>query len=456
MAVDASGDVWLTGDTVSPDYPYTQGRAGSQTFTTELDPTLSKVLLSVPQGVPPGNGSNLAFDPQGNLIAVGTFPTPAETTSPANVLPAPAPPSTGNTPAQCLPGGAGAYILRISSQDGSILGTQVLPVSTLTPADEEAFVSSAVDSRGNIYVAGSSGLPDVPLTPGVFYDPAVTQRTVSGAFLDRTSFSAPASAVGCVTDATGVTLLGPVAPGQLITLYGNGIGPSQPVVGLMGGEASVPTSLSGVSVTFDGQPAPILYASATQINVQAPFEIGPNPSTVMQLNYNGSVLDTRLFAVTPVNPSLFVGSAQTGLTCGKVQIQGPVLVALAYNEDGTVNSCANPAPSGSQFTLFVNGIGTDAANRQTGGFTGSNPGFDLGSAGLFDGAYSIEVDAFTDMPNAISGIGLITARVPDSITSPQPMSVTLTLSGLQAGPLSPGFLLGASATQIPVMVFAAP
>lgn len=461
MAVDTSGDVWLTGDTLSTDYPYTSSTVPvpgttplSGTFTTELDPTLSKVLLSVPQGVPQGNVSNLTIDPQGNLVEAGTFPTPAIGLN----LPAPAaPPSIGNTPLPCLPGGAGAYILRVGSQDGAILGMQIVPAGNQETGDTLAQVSSTVDSQGNVYVAGTTGLPDVPLTPGVFYDPAVTQRTTSGAFLERTSLSLPPTPLGCVTDSANATLIGPAAPGQLLTLYGNGIGPIQPVVGLMGGEASVPTSLGGVGVTFDGQPAPILYASSTQINVQVPFQVEQNPSVVMQLTYNGAVLATRMFAVAPQNPGVFVGSVLTNLTCGNTQFGGSVLAALVLNEDGSVNSCANPARSGSLFTLFINGIGTAAGNRNTGGFTGSNPGFDFAqSMAVFDGSYSIEVDAFTDMPNAISGIGQITARVPDTVTFLQPMNVTVILNGLPAAPLGNSYGLGASGGPITVYVFVAP
>ncbi len=456
MAVDAVGDVWLTGDTNSPDYPYTQDQsaaAASQTYTTELDPTGSKVLLSVPVGVPPANGNDLAIDPQGNLIVVGTFPVPGGSTIPANALPNPAGPSAGNTPPQCLPG-AVVYVMRISSQDGSVLGTQFVP-GVDYPTDASSGTSLAVDSAGNIYVTGSTGLPTVPLTPGVFYDTAITGRAVSGTFLERTNFSAAASAIGCITDSTSMTLLGPVAPGQLITIYGNGIGPVQPVVGLEGGEASVPTGLGGVTVTFDGQPAPILYASSTQINVQAPFEIYQKASTVMQLSYNGTTLLTRAFAVVPENPNVFVGSAQASLTCNNITAAG-ALQAFALNEDGTINSCANPAAAGSQFSLFVNGTGTSSGNRSTGAISGSTPQYINGSAAVFNGGFSLEVDAFTNQAGAISGVGQITARVPPTIPSLQMMDVTMTLNGLPAGPLSASAGLYSSAASTPVVIFVKP
>jgi uncharacterized protein (TIGR03437 family) len=346
------------------------------------------VLLSVAQGVPPGNGNNLAIDPEGNLIETGNFPIPAAETVPANAIPAPTPP-------QCLPG-QGVYALRISSQNGGVLVTQILPGA--------GAVGSFVDSQGNIYVGGSTALPDIPLTPGVVYDQAATGRTISGGFLERTNFTRPASAVGCVTDAANLTILGPIAPGQLITIFGNGIGPAQPVTGVTAGATTVSTSIGGVSVTFNGQPAPILYASSNQINVQAPFEIDQNPyttaeNTVMQLSWNGAVLATQAFAVTPQNPGLFVGSSVQNLVCATSQV-GNALIAVALNEDGSFNSCANPAASGSQFTLFVNGIGT-AANGGNGatGLLTVTPESDNATVSLLSGAYSLEVDAFTDEPD---------------------------------------------------------
>jgi len=475
MALDASGNVWVTGyttygftTTAATDYPYTQTSTPTPltatTFTSELDPTLSKLLLSVPNGVPPGNGSNIWFDPQGNLIEAAAFAPPSSIAVLEPSLNTPVAPSTGNTPTPCLPGGVAAFVFRISSQNGSVLGADVLPMGTQAGESyASAPLSSAVDAQGNIYVGGSSQLPDVPLTPGVVYDPAVTERTVSGAFLERIDATVSASPVACVTDAATMSLLGPVAPGQLIALLGNGIGPSQPVNGLTSGASSVPTSLGGVSVTFDNQPAPILYASATQINIQVPFEIkqkaassGNPQSTVMEVSYNGSVIETRSFAVVAAAPSLFISFAGVPV-CGNSQLANQSeAVALALNQDGSVNSCTNPAPAGSTFTLFVNGIGTFAEDETTGGLVASNPGLEYSSVALFNNEYSVEVDAFTDTPNGISGTGTIMARVPDTITAPQALNLTLTFNGLPAGPLMPGPGAGSSATSLEVAVFVGP
>ena len=468
MAVDSAGDVWLTGETSSPDYPFTQGgtAAVSQTFTTELNPAGSQLLLSVPTGVPTSNGvsnaGNIGIDPQGNIIIAGVFPSaPIPGFFPNPNPEVPLPPG-GNLTSQCLPAPASnipkaVYIMRLSSQDGSVIGTQAFPGSL-------GNITSAIDAAGNIYVAGTDGLPDVALTPNVLFDSEVTARTVPGVFLQRTNFAASPSPVGCVTDATSATLVGPVAPGQLITLYGNAIGPDQPADGIVNDVTMAPTSLAGVTVTFDNQPAPLLYVSSTQINVQVPFEVSTRASTVMQLTFNGTVLSTRMFAVVPENPSLFVASTinvSSGFICNQINevYYGNILMALALNEDGTLNSCTNPAKAGSLVSLFVNGVGTSAQNRATGMLNGINPGFVTGTAEVLVGNYSAEVDSINNQAGAISGIAQLNVRIPQTISTLTPESavfVTATLNNVPAGPLAAATSQGDSNGSTPLMIFAKP
>jgi uncharacterized protein (TIGR03437 family) len=450
LVIDASGNAWVTGDTTSPDYPYTQPRQGaaSQTFTTELDPTGSRILASFPAGVPPGAGNNLSFDSQGNLVMAGYFPLNGGPSNSQTGFPNPALPSTGNAPPQCVPGGSlsvptASYAMRMDSHAGTILSTLLFPGSMQT-------VASAIDSQGNVYLGGTLRLPDIPLTPGVVYDPVAAERTVPGAYLIRAGFAGPASPIGCVTDATDATLIGPVAPGQLLTIYGNNIGPAQPAIGIVNGATSAPTSLAGVTVSFDGHLAPILYASSGQINLQVPYEADRNIATTMQLNFNGSTLGTRTFVVTNASPSVFIASVAVNPVCGSLQDTGTVWFAFALNEDGSVNSCSNPAKAGSQVSLFINGLGTGTNNRNTGVLT-QFPGPDYGPAAVFLGDYSTEVDSFMDQYGAISGIGQLIFRIPNTITSAgYPIGLTVSVQNLLAGPLI------AADEAIPVSVFAAP
>jgi uncharacterized protein (TIGR03437 family) len=213
-----------------------------------------------------------------------------------------------------------------------------------------------------------------------------------------------------------------------------------------------------VTITFDNQPAPLLYVSSTQINVQVPFEIKTRASTVMQLSFNGSVPGTRLFAVAPENPGMFVASKVAGFTCGD-ETAGPSLLAFAINDDGTLNSCANPAKAGSLVSLFVNGIGTSGGNLATGALNGLDPGFVSGTAEVSIGNYSAEVDSINNQAGAISGVAQLNMRIPETIstlTPESPISLTVTLNNLPAGPLAAGTSPVSNGTSIPLTIFAKP
>jgi hypothetical protein len=63
-----------------------------------------------------------------------------------------------------------------------------------------------------------------------------------------------------------------ISGGELITIFGKGIGPSSAQSLQLNANGNVTTSLAGVTGTFDGVAAPLLYVSANQINAVVPFQ----------------------------------------------------------------------------------------------------------------------------------------------------------------------------------------
>jgi len=144
-----------------------------------------------------------------------------------------------------------------------------------------------------------------------------------------------------------------IAPGEVISLAGFGIGPEQGISYQPGPGGAAPLQLGGVQVLFDGQAAPLLYVQSQQINALAPFELATRTSTNVQVVYNGATIGSFAQAVgiaTGIiayeqNPSLF--RLSPGLSTQ----------AAAINEDGTTNGPAHPAPAGSVISLFGTGFG---------------------------------------------------------------------------------------------------
>jgi uncharacterized protein (TIGR03437 family) len=89
-------------------------------------------------------------------------------------------------------------------------------------------------------------------------------------------------------------------------------------------------------VTFDNVPARIVYASADQLNVQVPVELGIHQSARAVVTANGVASDALTVSLSPVAPGIFVPGI--------------------LNQNNTVNSAGNPAKTGSMVQIFATGL----------------------------------------------------------------------------------------------------
>ena len=133
-----------------------------------------------------------------------------------------------------------------------------------------------------------------------------------------------------------------VSPGELIAIFGNRIGPPVPAGPVVDPSGKVGTSLEGLTVTFDGNPAPLLYASPSQINAVVPFAVAGQTTTAMQVSLSGGARFAATLPVGAAAPAVF------GIGAG----QGAIL-----NQDLSVNLPANPAARGSWISIYATGTG---------------------------------------------------------------------------------------------------
>ena len=134
---------------------------------------------------------------------------------------------------------------------------------------------------------------------------------------------------------------GPVAPGEIVTILGAGLGPA---TGLAGTVAAglLGTSAGGTAVLFDGVAAPVLYAQAGRVMAQVPYTVAQAQTTNVQVQRNGQTVATVAEPVVPAAPALF---------------------SVVLNADGATNSEAAPALPNTIVTLFGTGEGlTNGAN----------------------------------------------------------------------------------------------
>src|ERR1035441_2674203 len=138
---------------------------------------------------------------------------------------------------------------------------------------------------------------------------------------------------------------GPISPGEMVVIFGSGMGPSS-VVGLqLDQQGRVATTLSQVQVLFDGNPAPLIYVSATQISAMVPYGVAGKSSTQIQVVYQGSTSDSFQKPIAPSAPGVFTADSS-----GQGQ-------AAMTNSDGSYNTSSSPATPGSYVTFYLTGEG---------------------------------------------------------------------------------------------------
>lgn len=193
---------------------------------------------------------------------------------------------------------------------------------------------------------------------------------------------------------------GPVTAGEILSIYGQGIGPAESVVGTLGADGKMPVTVGEVQVLFDGAPAPIYVAGTFQVNVQIPWEIAGKKTTTVQLFYRSVPSNPLPLTVAAAAPELFTlaGTFQTA----------------ALNQDGTLITSGVPAARGAIVSFFATGLG----QTNPPGVTGERaPG--AGSMALpvtmRIGGAPTEVLYAGPAPGLV-GVQQINARIPESLT----------------------------------------
>lgn len=160
-------------------------------------------------------------------------------------------------------------------------------------------------------------------------------------------------------------LTGLVAPGDQISVYGANLGPTTGI--RADPTTTLPTTLGGTTVTFDGVAAPIYYVSSGVVAVQAPTSLATGVTTRIQVsNSSGSSLAVPQVA-SATNPGVF--TYEVGGT-GQAKV---VNQDGSANGDGTVLSSDKPAPPGSVISVYATGLGAVTPSVAAGTPTPASP-----------------------------------------------------------------------------------
>ena len=317
MVIDSAGDVIVAGATTDTDLPTTPGAYSQQCncpqagFVAKFAPGGSKLMWATLLPPSPGAGSTLsiagiALEPDGSVVAAGNVNGGLATT--AGVL-EPAPASTSQL---------SGFVSRLDATGSRLLFSTYLAGPVVVTPDSNGVQGVATDAQGLIWITGNSTAPSFAGIAS--FGPAYTVSLAADGTHLASAFTAPNGAAGqaiAVAPQMGTVSLGPsgslligsspsapsllgvvnsaatkvsgiVAPLELVSFYGVGIGPAAPLGAQVsttgpGGQSAVSKSLGGVQVLFDGVAAPLLYAGPTQINAVAPAETAGREVTTVQI-----------------------------------------------------------------------------------------------------------------------------------------------------------------------------
>jgi uncharacterized protein (TIGR03437 family) len=343
LAVDSRGDIYLAGTTFSNDYPTTNDAIQPKNVSTQPPFPVNPPVYPLFYQFFPSTGYLSKLSGDGARLLYSSY--------------------LGGSQHDYLTGlvldDTGLYIAaRVDSPD--FPGLPPAPVRCLPNRLHDMPVLLRLDAASFAVVSetvvegAAQGTGTGPL---LALDAQHGATLVSGPHVARVGQVSTAlfDPIACITDAADFTQAAPVAPGQLLTIFGTGIGPATPAA-YDPNAAALPTMLGGASVTVNGVAAPMLYAAANQINFLAPYDTTGQKTMSLKLTGPGGVSAQRALAVTGINPSLLTFGNTDYPVCQSKGLLGSTGAAV-YNDDGSLNACEHRAAAGSRVSVVLNGTG---------------------------------------------------------------------------------------------------
>jgi uncharacterized protein (TIGR03437 family) len=333
----------------------------------------ASVTLTVSAGAPPASvTSPLAF-----------------TYVPGGPLPAPQPLLVADLPAGT------AFTVAASSPENWLSAS---PSSATSPATLSVSVNPAALAKGTYSGA-------ITITPA---GGSVTAQTVP-VTLEVTS---AVPFIGSLVNAASL-LASPLAPGEIVSIFGRGLGPVDSALLRITPASLVDNSLAGTRVIIDGKAAPLLYTQSGQVNTIIPYSVAGRTTIQMQLEYQGVRSDPSSFSVAEAAPAIFTldGSGR-----------GPGAI---LNQDTSINSDSNPLDRGSIAVLYATGAGLMLPASDDGAITGATLARPVASAGVNVDGLDARITYAGAAPGLVAGVIQVNFQIPPQVRTGPAVPVLL-------------------------------
>jgi uncharacterized protein (TIGR03437 family) len=221
----------------------------------------------------------------------------------------------------------------------------------------------------------------------------------------------------------GASLLpSPLAPGEIITFFGRGLGPPDSAPFRLTTAGLVDNSLAGTRVIIDGAPAPMLYTQAGQVNAIIPYSVVGKSTVQLQLEYQGIRSAPASFVVADAAPAIFSID-------GSGRGQGAIL-----DQDTSVNSDLNPADRGSIVVLYASGAGQMVPAVADGAITGSDPAKPVALVSVLVDGQDTQILYAGAAPGLVAGVLQVNLRLPSQVRTGSAIGILLKVGRFTSQP----------------------
>ena len=234
----------------------------------------------------------MALDGAGNLYIADTGNNRIRLVTPAG--------SISTVAGNGLPGSTGDGGLARDAQLGSPAGVAVDGAGSLYVADGAArvrkvYASGFINTIAGTAVRGYAG-DGGPAAGAMLNGPSAVALDATGnVYIADTGNQAARELQfgGFGLTASAVTngasnLAGAIAPGEIVVLYGAGLGPATLAQAALNASGVLGTTLAGTSVFINSAAAPVLYTSSNQVAAIVPYGVTGNRAQV-SVQYQGQV-----------------------------------------------------------------------------------------------------------------------------------------------------------------------
>jgi uncharacterized protein (TIGR03437 family) len=330
--------------------------------------------------------------------------------------------------------------IRLLTPSASACTYSVTPTTLQAPASGGSLTPVSIQTTASctwavtglpswITVSGaSSGAGSAAVTLVVAPDSGAAQSAtiqiagVSVTIKQAAAAGAPLPTINAVVNAASF-IGGSVSPGELVTIFGTAIGPATPAGATIDPSTGrLATTIGGVQVLFNGVPAPMIYASGTQVSAVVPYEIAPVPNPSVWIQYAGQTSNVYGLTTAATAPGMFTQNASGG---------GPGAI---LNQDNSLNRPGNAAAKGSIVQMFLTGEGQTNPPSVTGAITTATlpppqvtPAPPVAIQARINGQPALYTYA-GEAPGQVAGVMQLNVEIPLSAPSGN-LSITVSIGG---------------------------